>query len=57
MSTHADKTVMAEVLHAGAADFLVKPLRANELRTIWTHVWRRWVREAPLDSLRVAGFN
>ena len=54
MSTHADKTVMAEVLHAGAADFLVKPLRANELRTIWTHVWRRWVREAPLDSLRVA---
>lgn len=44
MSSQGDKHVMAEVLHVGAADFLLKPLRRNELRTIWTHVWRRWVR-------------
>ncbi|KAH7854526.1 hypothetical protein Vadar_014826 [Vaccinium darrowii] len=25
----------------GAADFLVKPLRKNELRNLWQHVWRR----------------
>ncbi|KAL6972171.1 hypothetical protein U1Q18_042544 [Sarracenia purpurea var. burkii] len=25
----------------GAADFLVKPVRKNELRNLWQHVWRR----------------
>ncbi|KAF1865285.1 hypothetical protein Lal_00004659 [Lupinus albus] len=25
----------------GAADYLVKPLRKNELRNLWQHVWRR----------------
>jgi pseudo-response regulator 5 len=25
----------------GAADFLVKPLRKNELRNLWQHVWRK----------------
>lgn len=47
MSSRGDKHVMAKVFHAGAADFLLKPLRRNELRTIWTHVWRRWVRNRP----------
>ncbi|GAB4826105.1 hypothetical protein Ancab_008975 [Ancistrocladus abbreviatus] len=25
----------------GAADFLVKPIRINELKNLWQHVWRR----------------
>ncbi|XVE58262.1 hypothetical protein DITRI_Ditri04bG0156400 [Diplodiscus trichospermus] len=25
----------------GAADYLVKPIRRNELRNLWQHVWRR----------------
>ncbi|KAJ8747186.1 hypothetical protein K2173_012410 [Erythroxylum novogranatense] len=25
----------------GAADFLIKPVRRNELRNLWQHVWRR----------------
>lgn len=25
----------------GAADYLVKPVRRNELRNLWQHVWRR----------------
>lgn len=54
MSSQGDKHVMAEVLHVGAADFLLKPLRRNELRTIWTHVWRRWVRPRP-GRLRIEG--
>jgi len=28
-------------LSKGAVDFLVKPLRKNELKNLWQHVWRR----------------
>jgi pseudo-response regulator 5 len=31
----------------GAADYLVKPLRRNELRNLWQHVWRRQTSLAP----------
>ena len=40
-----DKTTVSTALHSGAADYLVKPLRRNELGTLWAHVWRRLVRQ------------
>jgi response regulator of citrate/malate metabolism len=46
VSTRDDKVQVADCLHCGAADYLVKPLRRNELGTMWAHVWRRWVRDA-----------
>ena len=44
MSSRDDNAQVADALHAGAVDYLVKPLRRNELSTMWAHVWRRWVR-------------
>ena len=43
MSSVDDPAVMASCLQLGAADFLIKPLRANELRNLWARVywWRR----------------
>ncbi len=43
MSSSEDRHVMATCLHLGAADFFIKPLRANELRNLWARVywWRR----------------
>jgi response regulator of citrate/malate metabolism len=34
------KTVYKCMLR-GAADYLVKPIRKNELRNLWQHVWRK----------------
>jgi hypothetical protein len=28
-------------LSKGAVDFLVKPIRKNELKNLWQHVWRQ----------------
>jgi len=39
MSTQDDRENVATSLHMGAADYLVKPLRTNELHNLWTHVW------------------
>ncbi|WZY84670.1 hypothetical protein YC2023_031054 [Brassica napus] len=33
--------VVVKCLKLGAADYLVKPLRTNELLNLWTHMWRR----------------
>ncbi|KAK9842574.1 hypothetical protein WJX81_006867 [Elliptochloris bilobata] len=43
VSNSEDRDVMASCLQLGAADFLLKPLRANELRNLWARVywWRR----------------
>lgn len=39
MSIHDDRDDVATCLQLGAMDFLVKPLRHNELRNLWTRVW------------------
>lgn len=39
VSSRDDHAVVAKCLSLGAADFLCKPLRHNELRNIWTRVW------------------
>lgn len=44
MSAQDDRDVVVKCLHLGAADYLIKPLRHNELRNLWTRVWWRRVR-------------
>lgn len=41
MSSRDDVSVVVKCLRLGAAEYLVKPLRMNELLNLWTHVWRR----------------
>lgn len=41
MSERDDMAVVGKCLHLGAADYLVKPLRLNEVMNLWTHMWRR----------------
>ncbi|XVF20170.1 hypothetical protein REPUB_Repub11eG0175200 [Reevesia pubescens] len=41
MSSHDSFGLVFNCLSKGAADFLVKPIRKNELKNLWQHVWRR----------------
>ncbi|CAN8264796.1 unnamed protein product [Cochlearia groenlandica] len=41
MSRQDEVSVVVKCLKLGAADYLVKPLRTNELLNLWTHMWRR----------------
>lgn len=41
MSSHDSVSMVLKCMLKGAADFLIKPIRRNELRNIWMHVWRR----------------
>ncbi|CAN1839731.1 Two-component response regulator-like APRR1 [Linum perenne] len=41
MSAQDEVSTVVNCLRFGAADYLVKPLRSNELLTLWTHMWRR----------------
>ncbi|XXG43386.1 hypothetical protein AAC387_Pa01g3434 [Persea americana] len=41
MSSHDSIGIVFKCMMRGAADFLVKPIRRNELRNLWQHVWRR----------------
>ncbi|RWW82694.1 hypothetical protein BHE74_00008839 [Ensete ventricosum] len=41
MSAQDEVSVVVKCLRLGAADYLVKPLRMNELLNLWTHMWRR----------------
>ncbi|KAH9569794.1 hypothetical protein CY35_02G009400 [Sphagnum magellanicum] len=40
MSTQDSLDIVLSCLFKGAADFLVKPVRKNELKNLWQHVWR-----------------
>eukprot|EP00798_Chlamydomonas_sp_ICE-L_P031458 gene31458-6641_t len=48
MSSQDEREVVMKCLTLGAIDYLVKPLRQNELRHIWTRVW--WWRRSGLGS-------
>ncbi|KAF6150564.1 hypothetical protein GIB67_030365 [Kingdonia uniflora] len=41
MSSHDSMNIVFKCLSKGAVDFLVKPIRKNELKNLWQHVWRR----------------
>ncbi|KAF8379819.1 hypothetical protein HHK36_029268 [Tetracentron sinense] len=41
MSSHDSISMVFKCMSRGAADFLIKPVRRNELRNLWQHVWRR----------------
>eukprot|EP00262_Sarcandra_glabra_P004391 TRINITY_DN1536_c0_g2_i1.p1 TRINITY_DN1536_c0_g2~~TRINITY_DN1536_c0_g2_i1.p1 ORF type:complete len:779 (-),score=159.81 TRINITY_DN1536_c0_g2_i1:150-2486(-) len=41
MSSHDSMGIVFKCLSKGAADFLVKPIRKNELKNLWQHVWRK----------------
>ncbi|WOG97014.1 hypothetical protein DCAR_0416353 [Daucus carota subsp. sativus] len=41
MSAQDSVNTVYKCMLRGAADFLVKPLRKNELKNLWQHVWRR----------------
>ncbi|CAH2044340.1 unnamed protein product, partial [Thlaspi arvense] len=55
MSSQDSVNTVYKCMLKGAADYLVKPLRRNELRNLWQHVWRRQTSLAapgsfPLDE-------
>lgn len=41
MSSHDSMSVVFNCLSKGAVDYLVKPIRKNELKNLWQHVWRK----------------
>ncbi|KAI5405388.1 two-component response regulator-like APRR9 isoform X2 [Lathyrus oleraceus] len=51
MSSQDSVSTVYKCMLRGAADYLVKPIRINELRNLWQHVWRRQ------SSTATAGIN
>ncbi|KAK1403433.1 Two-component response regulator-like APRR7 [Heracleum sosnowskyi] len=41
MSSHDSMSLVFTCLSKGAVDFLGKPIRKNELKNLWQHIWRR----------------
>ncbi|KAJ9174349.1 hypothetical protein P3X46_017380 [Hevea brasiliensis] len=41
MSSQDSISTVYKCMLRGASDYLVKPIRINELRNLWQHVWRR----------------
>ncbi|KAL8135993.1 hypothetical protein AgCh_010562 [Apium graveolens] len=41
MSSHDSMGLVFKCLSKGAVDFLGKPIRKNELKNLWQHIWRR----------------
>ncbi|XP_072994542.1 two-component response regulator-like PRR95 [Typha latifolia] len=50
MSPHDSVSMVFKCMLKGAADFLVKPIRKNELRNLWQHVWRRQIANGELGG-------
>ncbi|KAJ9516960.1 hypothetical protein QJQ45_027392, partial [Haematococcus lacustris] len=40
MSSADSQASVLQAFEAGAADYLIKPVRRNEVATLWQHVWR-----------------
>ncbi|XP_047333687.1 two-component response regulator-like PRR73 [Impatiens glandulifera] len=50
MSSHDSMGLVFKCLSKGAVDFLLKPIRKNELKNLWQHVWRRCHSSSGSDS-------
>lgn len=53
MSSNDAVSMVFKCMLKGAADFLVKPIRKNELRNLWQHVWRKQLANGGLDVKHV----
>jgi hypothetical protein len=53
LSSFDDREMVGKCLSLGAIDYLVKPLRHNELRHIWTRMW--WWRRMAAAALSSGG--
>ena len=40
MSSEASQEAIRKAFAVGAVDYLIKPIRRNEVVTLWQHVWR-----------------
>uniref|UniRef100_A0A5B7BQS7 Response regulatory domain-containing protein n=1 Tax=Davidia involucrata TaxID=16924 RepID=A0A5B7BQS7_DAVIN len=47
-STHDEVSVVLKFLELGAKDYILKPLRVNEVALLWTHTWRRRHKVCPM---------
>ncbi|KAL4574721.1 hypothetical protein LXL04_021557 [Taraxacum kok-saghyz] len=50
MSAQDSVSTVYKCMLRGAADFLVKPVRKNELKNLWQHVWRRQASTAGVNG-------
>ncbi|CAL5087176.1 unnamed protein product [Urochloa decumbens] len=53
MSSNDSVSMVFKCMLKGAADFLVKPLRKNELRNLWQHVWRKQLANGGPDMQHI----
>ncbi|CAJ1950551.1 unnamed protein product [Sphenostylis stenocarpa] len=50
MSSHDSVSMVLKCMLKGAVDFLIKPIRKNELGNLWQHVWRRHANSTPTQN-------
>ncbi|XP_037435531.1 two-component response regulator-like PRR95 [Triticum dicoccoides] len=53
MSSNDAVSMVFKCMLKGAADFLVKPIRKNELRNLWQHVWRKQLANGQIDVQQI----
>ena len=47
MSAQSNQELICKALQAGAVDLLMKPIRHNEVVTMWQHVWKNMFQGEP----------
>ncbi|KAF6136248.1 hypothetical protein GIB67_001657 [Kingdonia uniflora] len=57
MSSYDSMNAVLKCTSRGAADFLVKPLRKNELKNLWQHVWRKKSLKDLTDKRKLEAVN
>ncbi|XP_008245650.1 PREDICTED: two-component response regulator-like PRR95 isoform X3 [Prunus mume] len=57
MSSQDAVSTVLKCMLKGAADYLIKPVRRNELRNLWQHVWRRQTIGVPQHKAEATSEN
>ena len=52
MSSNGETSVVLEGVTHGAVDFLIKPVRVEELRNLWQHVVRRRKEQVCIQAVQ-----